>query len=137
MLAAESEILEQLRVRLKIDECAVLLLGATLAVVGQLTLLERHLMKLAVPVAACHKLAAQRVDRLQTYAVEAHTGREDRRVILGTCVKATHCIEQSAQRDATAVVAHHGTEVILHLYLYALTETFVKLIYTVVDSLLQ
>ena len=116
---------------------AVLLVGGPGGVGHEVAALEDGLAHLSVAEAAGHEARAQGVDGLDAHAVEAHAGGEDGCVVLGPRVELRNGVDQAAQGDAPAIVAHGGAQVVVDVHLDALAKAFVKLVDAVVDDLLD
>ena len=83
------------------------------------------------------KTGAQRIDSLQTHAVQSDTLLESLRVVLTTGIQHAHSLDEFSLRDTTTIIAHRHPQVILDIYLDALAGIHLKLIDRVVDHLFQ
>ena len=99
-------VLENLRVRLKLDERAVRLLRPARVLLFQFADLETRLGEFAVAMAADIKMFRQRVDRLGADAVEANAELKHVVVVFRAGVDFGNAVHDLAERDAPPEIAH-------------------------------
>ena len=136
-LVVETKVGEEFHIGFEIDISTVFLSGIARFAAYQLAALKPGLGIFPLPKAAHQKERAERVYRFQTDAVQAHAGREDRGVVFCARVQFRHCIDYRAKGYSAAVVAYACRLVVLYFHFDALSETFVELVYAVVDGFFQ
>ena len=132
-----SEVLEERRVGGETDVRTVLLLRICVNIIHQITALKRNFVHLAVSDRTCNEAFAQGVYGFQTHTVQSYGSGKYRRVVLTPCVQLRHGGHETSQGNATSVVANGTRGVVGNVHLNALTETFVKFVYRIVDGFLQ
>ena len=111
-------------------------LSAPLLVLLEHALLERRPGELALAEARHGERVRQRVDRLGAHPVQAHAELEHVVIVLRPRVDARDALDDLAQRDAPAVVAHgHFQAVDCQQHLVAVAHD--ELVDSVVDDLLE
>ena len=138
VLLAELGLLEDRRVGRELDQRTVTLavLVHTLLVLLEHALLKGRAGELALAEARHGERPGERVDRLGAHPVEAHAELEHVVVVLGPRVDARDALDDLAQRDAPAVVAHgHFQAVDRQQHLVAVAHD--ELVDGVVDDLLE
>ena len=129
--------LENIRVRLETNECAVgFVVDFALLLLLQLALLEPGFHVFAAAMAADQELPGQGVDGLGADPVQADAELKHVVVVLRAGVDLGHAVHHLAQRDAAAEIPHaHGGALNVDLHLPAVAhDVFVN---GVVDHLLE
>lgn len=101
------------------------------------TFLKYGLMHLAIAHTACNKAARQGIDSLQAHTIHTHRGGEHCGVVLAARVEFRHSIYQGTKGYATAIVAYFGSEIVVYVHLNAFAKPLVKLVDTIVYTLLE
>ncbi len=136
-LVVELVVLEKGGVGFEIDVRAVLLLRVLRCVALQHALRKNNAVHLPVAVGARLEASAQGVHRLQTHTIQTHAFLERLAVVFSARVQHRNSLNQLAQGNATAVIAHADAQAVLHVHLYALALPHLELIDAVVDDFLH
>jgi len=130
-------VLEQSVVRLEEDVSTVFVGSVLSGVALQHSLFEYGRTNLSIAVATHFEVAAQGIYRLHTHTVQTHALLEGFAIVLSSRIQHTDGFNHLSLRDASSVVAHTDTEVLVDVYLDALAGVHLEFIDAVVDDLLQ
>ncbi len=120
---------------LKVDVSAVFFFARSLLVAHKHTLFKDGLAHLSVAHTACYETARQGIHGLQTHTIHTHRCGKYGCIILTTRVEFRHSIHQRTKRNATAVVAYFGCQVVVNVHFYAFAKALIKLVDAIVYTL--
>ena len=92
---------------------------------------------MSVTIATHLKTTAQRIDRFDAHAVQAHAFLESLRVILTTGVQFADRLDKFALRNAAPIIAHTDPEIVLDVDLNLLARSHLELVDAVIQRFLQ
>ena len=82
-------------------------------------------------------MCAERIDGLDTHAVESDTLLECLGVVLSSGVEHAHCLDEFALRYAASIVAHADTEVVVDVDFNAFAGIHFEFVDGVIDDFLE
>ena len=136
-LGVKPEVRKEFGIGCEVDIGAVLLGSISFAVFDEFSAVEDGFVHTTIAEASCYEAAAECVDGFQTYAVHADGGGEDGRVVLSAGVQLRDSVDQFAEGNAAAVVAHFCRAVVGDVHLDAFAEALVKFVDTIIYGLLE
>lgn len=83
------------------------------------------------------EMRAEGIDRLHTHTIQAHTLLEGLAVVLATSIEHTDSLDKLALRNASAIIAHADTKIVLDVDFESRSGAHLELVDGVVHHLFQ
>ena len=124
-------------IRLEEDVCAVLVLCVLCHVADHLTTGKDCLAHLTLAITVYLEMRTQGIDGFHTHTIQTDRLLKRLGVVLTTSIQHRYGLDQLSLRDASTIVAHGDTQVLVDIHLDTVARMHLELVDGVVDHLFQ